>query len=286
MRSDDRNLNGVRLSVSYDGTDFAGWQRQPAQRTVQSVLERAVQTMSGEPTRVRGASRTDAGVHALAQVAAFDCARVIPREGILRGLNSELPHDVAVREVTRCPPGYDPRYDAAHKTYRYTVRLGMVRDPLSRRYAWHLPPGSVRPGPPIAARGDAPEEWLDLGAMRDTARGLLGTHDFRAFRASNDARNNTMRTVTEITVGDATDERGPAVCIEVSGNAFLKNMVRILVGTLVEVGRERRTPADVVALLGPEGKREQAGPTAPAQGLVLLRIVLGRSNGALLRGGG
>jgi tRNA pseudouridine38-40 synthase len=257
-------VHGVRLRVAYDGTDFAGWARQPGQRTVQGVLEETISAMGGAPIEVRGASRTDAGVHALGQVAAFDTERAIPEIGWRKGLDSALPDDVAIVEAAACAAGYAPRFDTVDKTYRYVVLTGEVRDPLLRARAWFLGPrhGGTR---------------LDPGAMRAAATRLVGRHDFRAFRAADDERESTVRTILAISVieGHAGDPR--LIAIEVRGDAFMKNMVRILAGTLVDAGRGRRSEAEIAALLGPEGRREDAGPTAPAHGLTLVEIRLGRA---------
>ncbi len=267
-------MHGVRLRVAYDGSDFAGWQRQPGLRTISGELDRALSEIAGEPIEVRGASRTDAGVHAEDQVAAFDSPRELPMLGWVRALNGKLPPDVAVRDAEPCAVGYQPRFDAAAKTYRYLLHLGPVRDPQWRRQVWHLGPRRARPW-----RGEAPkrpEEWLDLDAMAEAAARLVGTHDFRAFRAAGDTRENTTRTLTRVELSRAFCGREDLVAIEVRGTAFMQHMVRILVGTLVEVGRERMRPDELAALLGPDGARDRAGETAPPGGLTLLRIELGR----------
>jgi len=266
--------HGVRLVVAYDGTDFHGWARQPGLRTVQGTLEDAVAGMAGHPVVCRGSGRTDRGVHALGQVAAFDTSREIAPQGWLRGLNQALPDDVSVRAAQVCTPGYEPRFDAIDKTYRYLFLLDDERDPLLRHRAWRLPPRLRHPSRAQAAR---PADSLDLAAMEDAARRLLGTHDFRAFRAADDERESTTRTVHELRLepGWAADPRQLAMTVR--GSAFMKNMVRILAGTLLEVGRGRMSPDAVAALLGPAGRRENAGPTAPPEGLTLVEVRLGRS---------
>ncbi len=267
-------LHGVRLIVAYDGTAFHGWARQPGQRTVQGALEAAVQTMAGHPVVCRGAGRTDRGVHALGQVVAFESARDIPPRGWLRGLNQVLPDDVSVRASAACEPGYDPRFDAIDKTYRYRLLVDDERDPLLRHRVWRLPPSSWHPE--RARTPERPTDALDLRAMQDAARRLLGTHDFRAFRAADDTREQTTRTLDrlEIQPGWADDPR--QIAVTVRGTAFMKNMVRILVGTLLDVARGRRTSDEVAALLGPHARREAAGPTAPPEGLTLVEVRLGR----------
>ncbi|MEC7519430.1 MAG: tRNA pseudouridine(38-40) synthase TruA [Myxococcota bacterium] len=270
---------GVRLVVAYDGTAFAGWQRQLAERTVQQVLEEAIERIAGAPTTVRGCSRTDAGVHAHGQVAAFDTERDITPHAWVRGLNSQLPADVSIRSAEPCAPGYQPRYDALGKTYRYLLHLAATRDPMLRTTAWHLGPRLARPLPGELGRPEhrtALEHWLDLDAMDEAARRMEGEHDFDAFRSMRDDRENSVRRLhhVRLTRGWMQPE---LVAIEVRGTAFMQHMVRIIAGTLVEVGRERLTPDDISALLAREKDRTHAGQTAPARGLHLLRIELGRA---------
>jgi len=260
-------LHGVRLVVRYEGTAFSGFQEQPGQRTVQGALQDAAERMSGHPVKVRGASRTDAGVHAEGQVVAFDTARLLEAERWALALNRYLPDDLAVRSAHSCPVGYTPRFDAQHKTYRYLLHVGPLRDPLLRTRVWSL-------ARPLRSR-KAP---LDLTAMRDAAARLLGTHDFRAFRAADDERENTVRTVHALDLIERYQGDAELIALEVTGSAFMKNMVRILTGTMVEVGLGRMTPVAVSALLAPGAERASAGPTAPALGLTLVSMVLGRSS--------
>lgn len=269
-------MHGVRLRVAYDGSELAGWQRQPGLRTGAGELERAVSAIVGSGVTVRGASRTDAGVHAEGQVAAFDSPLELPMVGWVRALNGKLPADLAVREAEPCPVGYEPRFDAAAKTYRYLLHLGPVREPHWRRQAWHLGPRRARPW--RGAAPSRPEDWLDLDAMSDAASRLEGTHDFRAFRAAGDTRENTVRTLTRVAIERAFCRRDDLVAVEVRGTAFMQHMVRILVGTLVEVGRERMRPDAISVLLGPDASRARAGETAPACGLTLVAIELGRAH--------
>jgi tRNA pseudouridine38-40 synthase len=239
-----------KVVVEYDGTDFAGWQRQPGQRTVQGVLEEGIREMTGESVFVRAAGRTDAGVHADGQVATFDLELNIPPHGFLRGLNSILPADVALVDVALAAPDFDARFSARGKVYRYTVWAHFVRSPLHARRTWHV------------------RQPLDLEAIRAAAAGLVGEHDFRAFRASDCERRTTRRIVRRIEV----DRQGARLTIEVEATAFLKNMVRILVGTLIDVGRGRLTPEAVSRMLE-TGDRAAGGMTAPPQGLTLLRVI-------------
>ncbi len=266
----------MRLRVAYDGADFAGWQRQPGARTVQGELERALLELTGDPIEVRGASRTDAGVHAERQVVAFDAARELPMHGWVRALNGKLPDEIAVVEASACAVGYHPRFDAIAKTYRYLMHLGPVRDPFLRKRAWHLGPRRAKPW-----QGGEPRtsgEWLNLSAIEEATTRLVGEHDFRAFRAAGDARENTVRTLTRVELIRRVCSRDDLVAIEVRGTAFMQHMIRILVGTLVEVGRERMSADDVRTLLSPEATRERAGETAPPWGLTLVEVELGRKS--------
>ena len=242
-----RNL---RIVVEYDGTAFSGWQRQPGMRTVQGCLEDAIRDMTGETVFVRGAGRTDAGVHAEAQVASFPLEARIPTGGLLRGLNSILPPDVAITDVADADAAFDARFSARGKIYRYVVWNHLVRSPRRARTSWHV------------------RSPLDMTVMREAAAALVGEHDFRAFRASDCERRTTRRIVRRLDVF----RQGPEVVFEVEATAFLKNMVRILVGTLVDIGRGRLGP-DTVGRMLEIGDRAAGGMTAPAQGLTLVRII-------------
>lgn len=239
-----------RLTLEYDGTPFVGWQRQDNGPAVQGALEAAIEKLSGERVTVTGAGRTDAGVHADGQVATFELGVNIPPHGLLRGLNSALPPDVALVDVAEAPSDFDARFSARGKVYRYTVWSHFVRSPLRARRAWHV------------------REPLDVEAIRTAAAALVGDHDFRAFRASDCDRRTTRRIVRAIDV----DRQGAVVIIDVEATAFLKNMVRILVGTLIDIGRGR-VPPDAVARMLATGDRTIGGMTAPPQGLTLLRVI-------------
>lgn len=261
---------GVGLVVAYDGTPWGGWQRQVNAPTVQEELERAIETMAGAPCILRGVSRTDAGVHAFHQVASFDSPRDIPPYKWARGLNGQLPETIAVQRAVPVPAGWNARHHARGKLYRYLLRLGDLRDPLMLSRAWQLGPRRTRPRP--EAGRHAPTDWLDLDAMEAAAGHLEGTHDFQAFRSARDIRERTVRTLREVRVVRGFGGREDVVAIEVRGDAFMHNMVRILVGTLVEVGRERIAAGDVPAMLGPDAERADCGETAPPEGLYLVHV--------------
>jgi tRNA pseudouridine38-40 synthase len=269
--------HGVCLCLGYDGTGFHGWQAQAGLRTVQGMLEEAIDEMGIEHSQVRGCSRTDAGVHALGQLASFAAEIEVPREGWISALNGRLPEDIVVHDAQPCYRRYNPRFHAAHKRYRYLVRCGQQRDPLIRKQAWQLGPKGARRD--IETRGDHVEDYLDIDAMRAAAQCFLGTHDFRAFRQSGDQREVVVRKMLEVDVLPEWTGRSDLLAIEVVGNSFMKNMVRIMVGTLVEVGRGRFTPGDIPAMLREDSDRSDAGQTAPAHGLVLVDIELARFDG-------
>lgn len=243
-------MRKLKLVVEYDGTDFAGWQRQEGQRTVQGCLEDAFAAMTGETVEVRAAGRTDAGVHAQAQVAHVVVSTRIPVGGYLRGVNAALPRDVAIVDVADVPESFDARLSARGKLYRYLIWNHITRSPLHERRVWHL---------------RAP---LDVARMREAAALLVGEHDFRGFRAADCERRTTRRLLWRVDVARA----GAIVRIEVEGTAFLKHMVRIISGTLAAVGAGDLSVDDVRDLLL-HGDRTRGGVTAPAQGLTLVRVM-------------
>jgi len=242
----------VRLTVEYDGTDFVGWQRQPNGRSVQEVLEKALAELLGAAVPTAAAGRTDAGVHALGQVVAFDAPRALPSKAYVRGLSDLLPGDLAVVEAEEVPAEFDPRRWATGKRYRYLISRRQVRAPLLRRTHWEV----------FSA--------LDVDAMQAAAPPLLGTHDFSSFRAADCEAPHPRRTLRELDVQTV----GAILRIEVEGTAFLKHMVRNIVGSLVEVGRGRRAPAWIGEVLAARD-RTRAGPTAPAHGLTLVEVTYG-----------
>jgi tRNA pseudouridine38-40 synthase len=254
-------LRTIKITVAYDGTRFVGWQRQAEGESIQGLLESALARFAGAPVIVHGAGRTDAGVHALAQVATADIAASHDAAVIHRGLNASLPPDVRVTAVEDAPAGFHARFNATSKTYRYVIENRRVASPFDRAFSWHLP------------------DPLNVAVMRDAAAALVGTHDFACFQSGGTDVASTVRTITRSEVStsqegipglDHTDPRYRIV-YEVSGNGFLRHMVRAIVGTLAAVGRGARPAASMAALVA-AGSRAQAGPTAPAHGLFLVRV--------------
>jgi tRNA pseudouridine38-40 synthase len=245
----------VRLVIEYDGTRYVGWQVQPNGPSIQAEVERALATLRKAPVRVTAAGRTDAGVHALGQVVSFPEERPLPLEAYWKGMNALLPADVAVREAGFEPDGFDARRSATGKRYRYRIENGRTRAPLSRLVAWQ----QFRP--------------LDVAAMREAAARLVGRHDFAAFQAADCQCDHAVRDLRRL---DVLGEPGGRIDLVVEATAFVKHMVRNLVGTLVTVGLGRRAPESMDALLA-SGDRTKAGATAPPQGLCLEEVFYGEA---------
>lgn len=246
------------LRLAYDGTRFSGWQVQPGRRTVQGVLAEAITAVSGEEVLPKGSSRTDAGVHAVDQVVGFSTAKDHLPAVWRRALNAHLPEDVAVLTAEEVAAGFDPVAAAVSKRYRYRIHDFISRPVLARSLVW---------------RWKSP---LDVAAMQAGGASLVGEHDFSSFENPSSPRLSKVRRITAIEVGrqqggDATPDA--EVWVEVEGSGFLYNMVRIIVGTLVMVGCGKRPPGWVAEVLAAR-RRAAAGPTAPPQGLSLLRIDL------------
>jgi len=244
-----------KLIVEYDGSGYHGWQRQPDRPTIQAALEEAIQRLTGIATRVYGAARTDAGVHALGQVAHFVSEARFTPAAWTRGLNALLPGDIAVRRVARVRETFHARHGARWKIYRYDIYNHPCRAPLCRRYAWHL----FQP--------------LNLGAMRRAARAMVGCRDFRSFCAADSEGDHFTVDLKSVVVS----KDDAQVRLTFRADRFLKYMVRNMVGFLVEVGRGHRAPDEVTAVLAARDRR-RAGPTAPPHGLTLVRVLYGTSD--------
>jgi tRNA pseudouridine38-40 synthase len=240
----------VKLVLEYDGTRYVGWQLQPNGNSIQAEVERALEILHQAPRRVTAAGRTDAGVHALGQVCSFPEPEPLPLAAYTKGMNALLPDDIAVQSASLEPEGFDARRSARGKRYRYRIQNLETRAPLARLVAWQV------------------FRALDVAAMREAARPLVGRHDFAAFQAAGCESHHAVRELRRL---DVLGEPRGEIAVVAEATAFVRHMVRNLVGTLVEVGLGSRAPADVAELL--RGlDRTLAGPTAPAHGLCLEEV--------------
>lgn len=239
----------VKLVVAYEGTNYCGWQIQPNGITIEQVLNETLSSLLGEEITVTGASRTDAGVHSLGNVAVFETHTKMPAEKISFALNQRLPEDIVVQESCQVPEDFHPRFSKSRKTYEYRILNCRFRQPLERRtsYFYHYP--------------------LDVSAIQKAAAYLVGEHDFTSFASVHAQTNTYVRTIYALDVV----REGDMIRIRVQGNGFLYNMVRIIAGTLIQVGAGIKKPEDMESILA--GKdRELAGPTAPAHGLTMIGL--------------
>lgn len=241
-------MRNILLHIQFDGTLFSGWQEQDGPRTVQQDVREALETLLQHPVALSGSSRTDKGVHAKALAANFKTPKTIPVDGLRRGLNGLLAKDLAILCAQEVPGDFDARHHAVAKTYEYGLQLGETRLPHHHWNTWHVP------------------QELDLEAMEDAGSRLLGVHRFGAFRASGCTSRTSERRMYAVKFKRS--DREPLLVIEITGNAFLRNMVRVLAGTLVEVGLGRRSPESVDRALKSQDRRH-AGVTATARGLTL-----------------
>ena len=255
-----------KISLAYDGTGFVGWQRQTAGTSVQGLLEGALRELDERDVTVYGAGRTDAGVHALGQVASFVLERTISPDAVVRAMNARLPAAVRVLDAAEVEPAFHARFAARAKTYRYRIWNGDIVSPFEGAYVWHVP---------------AP---LDIDAMRAAARVLEGRHDFTAFQAAGSSTKTAEREVVRSGLAAGSPilrdfpsgqcARGALISYEITANGFLRHMVRAIAGSLVEVGRGRRD-AEWLSRALASRERALAGPTAPASGLFLVRVDYG-----------
>ncbi len=257
-------MRTLKLTLAYDGTAYAGWQRQPRVPTIQALLEEALAEIEGRSVVVHGAGRTDAGVHALGQVASVQLAHPIEGITLTRALNAKLPEDIRVLRAEEAPDNFHARFKARRKVYRYWLSSGPVALPFDRRYVWHLP------------------NHLNLEDMRQACVTLCGTHDFTAFHTAdgNTRAHSTVRTLFALSVNNSPGSGFfglvptrlvDYITVDITGDGFLRHMVRTITGTLVEVGLGHRTVGTVAKTLATR-QRQQAGPTAPPHGLFLVRI--------------
>ncbi len=239
-----------RLTIEYDGTDFHGWQRQRSDRTVQAEIEAALAAMTRQKVVVHGSGRTDAGVHALGQVASFQCETRLTAGEFQNGLNGLLPEDITVLDCRETGDAFHGRYSARSKVYRYHILNRPAPTAVDRRFCWHV------------------RKPLSLTGMAAGADRLVGTHDFSSFEATGSPRSHSRRTV--LSAGWAEPEKG-RLCFTIEADGFLRCMVRNIVGTLVEIGSGKRRAEEIETLLA-AADRSLAGPTAPARGLFLVQV--------------
>ncbi|MBY0149424.1 tRNA pseudouridine(38-40) synthase TruA [Neobacillus niacini] len=243
-------MNRYKCIIAYDGSDYSGYQVQPKKRTVQSQIEAILTKMhKGTSVKISASGRTDAGVHAKGQVIHFDSPLSLPEQKWEMALNSMLPEDISVLSVEKTAPDFHARFDANGKEYRYFLYQSPKRDPFQRKYAFHYP------------------YPLSLEAMREASSYLLGTHDFSSFCSARTEVEDKVRTIETIEI----IQEGESISFRFTGNGFLYNMVRILVGTLVEIGSGKRHPEEIVEILEKKDRR-YAGKTAPGQGLYLWKV--------------
>ena len=242
-------MRNIKLTISYDGVNYNGWQNQPGKKTIEGELQRAISELTGTLTKINGASRTDAGVSALGQVANFIIDSPIPTENFVKAISHRLPRDIVVTEAVEVDCDFDASGSAKSKHYRYTIFTGKNRNVLRTRNCWHK------------------QGRLNITAMNAAAQMLIGTFDFKSFAAAADKRESSVRTV--MLCGVTQEEKW--IYIDIEADRFLYNMVRNIVGTLVEVGRGRWQPEKIKEILEARD-RTAAGPTAPPEGLCLIEI--------------
>ena len=247
-------MRTFKLLVSYDGTNYFGWQAQSGQRSVQETIEAAIAKGTGESVRILASGRTDSGVHALGQVVSVRLETRFTPEVLCRALNAVLPGDIAVLAASETHDGFHPTHKALRKRYRYLIHDGPIRDVFRRQYCWHFNQGR-----------------LDAEAMRRSSIPLIGPHDFSSFESSGSQSKDSVRTIFDLSIQRGRGDEQDWITIEVEADGFLYNMVRAIVGTLVEVGRGVKPetwPAEVLLA----ADRRLAGPTAPPQGLFLVKV--------------
>ena len=245
-----QTMPNFRLTIEYDGTAYHGWQRQKNERTIQEEIENALMTMTREKIAVAGSGRTDAGVHAWGQVANFRCDTRLTPEIFQKGLNSLLNKDIVIRECLMADECFHARYDAKSKTYQYRILNWPIRAAIHRQYAWFI------------------RQELNIGTMRSALPHIMGIHDFKAFEGTGSPRTSTVRHVIRAGIRET---KGDQILFDIEADGFLRYMVRNIVGTLVDAGKGR-IPGEDVNRIFLSRDRNQAGATAPAKGLFLMKV--------------
>ncbi len=244
-------MKNIKIIIQYEGTRYQGWQRQESsENTIQGKFEAILQKMTGKPVTIQASGRTDAGVHALGQVANFIIDTALSTQQIMDYMNQYLPEDIAVVSIEEMDSRFHARLHAKKKTYQYRVRNSAIPDVFNRRNVYQI------------------NEPIDLEAMRLAATKLCGKHDFKTFTSTKKGKKSTVRTIDEIIISQNKEE----IIFSYTGDGFLYHMIRILTGTLLEIGKGNRKPEEISAILE-SGLREQAGPLAPALGLTLMEVL-------------
>ena len=242
-------MRNIKLTIEYDGKDFNGWQKQPTKLNIQGTIEQAIKQITGEEVQLNASGRTDAGVHALGQVANFKTNSQIPIEKFAIAINSRLKRSIVIKKAEEVDERFHSRLNCKKKTYRYVINNTPEGTAIYRNLETHIP------------------QKLDVDKMQEAVKYFEGEHDFKAFKASGTSSKSSIRIIYEAKVYKENER----IIIELTGNGFLYNMVRIIAGTLVEVGQEKIEPKDIEKIIQ-DGKRENAGKTLPPQGLYLVRV--------------
>ena len=243
-------MRNIKLTIEYDGKDFNGWQKQPNKLNIQGTIEQAIKCVTGEDVELNASGRTDAGVHALGQVANFKTNSKIPIEKFAIAINSRLKKSIVIKKAEEVDERFHSRLNCKKKTYRYIINNSEEGSAIYRNLETHIP------------------QKLDISKMEQALKYFEGEHDFKAFKASGTSSKSSVRTIYEAKIY----QKGEKIFIELTGNGFLYNMVRIIVGTLVDVGTGKIKPEDIPQIIN-EGKRENAGKTLPPNGLYLLNVM-------------
>ena len=243
-------MRNIKLTIEYDGKDFNGWQKQPNKLNIQGTIEQAIKSITGEDVELNASGRTDAGVHALGQVANFKTNSQIPIEKFPIAINSKLKKSIVIKKAEEVDERFHSRLSCKKKTYRYIINNSEEGSAIYRNLETHVP------------------QKLDVDSMKEAVKYFEGEHDFKAFKASGTSSKNSVRTIYEAKVYQNEEK----IYIELTGNGFLYNMVRIIAGTLVEVGIGKIEPKDIPEIIK-EGKREKAGKTLPPNGLYLVKVM-------------
>ncbi|NQT46992.1 MAG: tRNA pseudouridine(38-40) synthase TruA [Candidatus Omnitrophica bacterium] len=243
-------MRNIKLTIEYDGTDYSGWQSQPCAKTVQGTIEKALKDITQENLKLTSCSRTDKGVHARAHIANFKTSSRIPATQIQRALNAKLPEDISISEAKEVPLKFHAQRDVKRRIYHYSILNQKFNRPITKRFSYHMP------------------YRLDFNLMRREARALIGRHDFKAFQAKDNRERSSIRRIKKIVL----IRMGDFIDIEMEADGFLYNMARIVVGTLIEIGRGKFPPGSMKKILKSRD-RTKAGPTVPPMGLILSKVI-------------